>query len=218
MNDFRPGCRLNPLTRRRLYGAGTPLVVPAVQDIRSKLLSSDQQGTTNHCVGYSVNGLIEYVRWKQTGVPQQFDPVPIAKRADEIDGRRGDGTTLEIGLQAAYELGRISRSEYEGFTGVNNLVEAQRAMHEHDVPILVGLAIDDGWLKARTNGWIADGQQELGGHAVLLCYAANLTLDGPPCIGFQNSWGEEHGHWGFNRLPLALAEDQFDYGLVWTAK
>lgn len=223
IDNFRPGCKLHYGTRRALYGSAADgalreVTVPAIQDLREKLLRTDNQGTTNYCVSYAVAGLIEYVRWKQTGITATVDPLPIARRADEIDGVPRDGTTLETGLQSALELGLITPAEHAGFKGVSNLIEAQRAMHQYDVPILTGLAIDDGWLKARTNGWIADGQQELGGHAVLLCYAANLTLDGPPCIGFQNSWGEEHGHWGFNRLPLALAEDQFDYGLVWTAK
>lgn len=228
IENFRPGCKLHYGTRRALYGAtadGRPrdVTVPAIQDLRDKLLRTDDQGTTNYCVSYALAGLIEYVRWKQTGITTTVDPLPIARLADEIDGVTRDGTTLETGLQAALELRLITPAEYSSFEGVNNLTEAQRAMHQHGVPILCGLAIDDGWLHARKDGWVQRGNVQLGGHAVLMCYASNRNIqygsqNDPPCIGFQGSWGEDDGYYGFNRTPLDLAADQFDYGLVWTTR
>lgn len=211
--SFTPGLILKPgigFQRLSLESESGQYVVPAHLDARSRLLPSSDQGQTSECVVYSVAGWVEFVRWKYYGESNQVDPHPIYLRAKEIDGLGGgDGTTLEAGVQAAVDLGLIHTANVRSITSAQ---EVQRALHRYDV--MIGAFIcTDGWMNATPDGWIGEGQEKLGGHAVLLTGYA--LRDDPSYYQLQNSWGEGQGWRGFNRMTMPVFNDTFIYGLIW---
>jgi hypothetical protein len=210
---FQPGLLPRKATDRRFLAA--PLaavnVVPALVDLRPQLLSSSNQGNTPKCAAYSMAGWLEYYNWKYKGIAAQIDPDPIYDRAKMLDGvPEAAGTTLEAVLQAAHDLQLITPVETASirFVGPDGV---QQALHRYGV-ILAAFNIAEGWRGAAPNGWIAEGGVALGGHAVLLC--GYSTVDNPPWYGIQNSWGEQQGWRGFNRMTVSLFKQQFDYGLI----
>lgn len=193
---------------RAYAGAGQQYIVPATVDLRAQLLASSNQGQTSQCVAYALAGWLEFYRWKHFGITAQINPGPIYARAKQLDGFPSvEGTTLEAGVRAAEELGLIRVLDIRSIT---HPTEVQRALHQYGC-VLAGFNIDDGWLDAQPGGWIPPGRNPLGGHAVLLC-GYNLAED---WFAFQNSWGEQQGWRGFNRMRGAQFAQQFDYGLVW---
>jgi len=158
-------------------------------------------------------GWIEFYKWKYFGRAEQIDPNPIYERAKEIDGLGGgDGTTLEAGLQAAQDLELIHKVDAGYVREVYDIAEVQQALHRYDV-VLSAFLIAEGWMNATSDGWIEPGGRLFGGHAVLLTgYSLNVTQ---PFYQLQNSWGEENGWRGFNRMPPEMFAEQFQYGLVW---
>lgn len=187
--------------------------MPPHIDRRGEMLESSDQGNTPQCVAFAVAGCIEWWRWKALGIREQVDPVPIYKRAKEIDGApQEDGTTLEAGIQAAVELGLIPID----MTSLKRVyqTDVQRAIHQHGVA-LGAFNITEGWGKAKADGWILDlGGTALGGHAVVLSGYSNAEQ--PNWIGLQNSWGDKDYGWrGFCRMKPDQFRNEFMYGLVW---
>lgn len=213
--SFVPGLLPRKSTDRRFLAAAlstATYVVPAQIDLRSQLLPSSNQGQTPKCAAYSMAGWLEFYNWKYKGIAEQIDPDPIYARAKQVDGEPNvEGTTLEAVLQAAQDLNLISNVD----TGSIREIKAsgvQQALHRYGA-VLGAFDIDEGWLTAMPNGWIAEAGSPLGGHAVLLCgYSA---VDNPPWYALQNSWGDQQGWRGFNRVTDQLFRRQFVYGLVW---
>lgn len=221
LKNFKPGLSLVRPKRPLLFGANglaaaeQQVVTPVGLDLRTQMLESNTQGYTNYCASYALAGMIEFLRWKLTGFPVQIDPNPIAHRADEIDGIRDDGTTLEAAVQAAQDLGLIDKVESEKIEIVTSFVEAQRYMHKYNMPILSAFQIDQGWGSPDANAWISPRGGILGGHAVLtVAYSLNSKKE-PPWIGIQNSWGKTYGWNGFARMSPESFEQWFCFGLVW---
>lgn len=212
---FVPGLLPRKPTDRRFVAA--PLaagnyVVPATIDLRSQLLPSSNQGETPKCAAYAMAGWLEFYNWKYKGVAQQIDPDPIYARAKQLDGEPTvQGTTLEAVLQAAQDLQLISDIATTSIRQVSAKGVAQ-ALHRYGV-VLAAFDITENWTDARPNGWIAEGGLGLGGHAVLLC--GYSLVDTPPWYAIQNSWGEQNGWRGFNRMAVPMFDSQFVYGLIW---
>lgn len=199
--------------RLQLSAAPTSYVGPAHLDRRPEMLPTSDQGNTSKCVAYSIAGCLEYRRWKRDGIAEQIDPNDIYARAKQLDGMPGqEGTTLEDGLQAAQDLGLMSRVENSLLREVYTFPEVQQAIHRYGV-ILGAFNIQAGWMAATPDGWIPAGGGNLGGHAVAICGASTLTE--PWWVAIQNSWGDAQGWRGFNRMPHDLFLQQFEYGLVW---
>lgn len=157
-------------------------------------------------------GWLEYYNWKYKGVAEQIDPNPIYARAKELDGQPNvDGTTLECVLQAAQDLQLISGVDTASIRYVP-AAGVRQALHRYGV-ILSAFSITDKWSYANQEGWITEGGMNLGGHAVVTCGYSDV--DNPPWYAIQNSWSENQGWRGFNRLSPMLFNQQFDYGLVW---
>lgn len=213
---FIPGLHPRSVSEKRnrpLATAPTSYVVPAHIDRRPEMLASSNQGNTSQCVAYAIAGWVEYYRWKKQGIAQQIAPAPIYERAKSMDGMPGvEGTTLEAGLQAAQDLGLMSPIEAGSLREVNSPAEVQQSLHRYGV-VLAAFNVTDGWMKSDSGGWIRDGEESLGGHAVVLC--GYSLIETPPWFALQNSWGEGVGWRGFNRLTLDMFNKQFDYGLVW---
>lgn len=214
-----PGLILSPHTVKRgrpLEAAPEQYVTPAHLDRRPELLPCSNQGSTPRCAAFAMAGWLEYYRWKVYGLADQVDPDPIYKKAKEIDGLdHMEGTTLEAVLNASMLLGLIPHSDVENVRDVSAPGEVQQAIHRYGV-VLAAFDVTDQWSYAATGGWIRPGGKRVGGHAVVLC--GYSTLESPPWYAIQNSWGENQGWRGFNRLSFDLFAEQFQYGLVWDAK
>lgn len=213
--NFIPGLLPRKPTDRRFLSASlastTTYVVPALVDLRPQLLSSSDQGETPRCAAYAMAGWLEFYNWKYKGIAQQIDPDPIYRRAKEIDGEPAlDGTTLECVLQAAQDLNLISTVDT---TSIRHVPASgvQQALHRYGV-ILSAFSITDQWSSAGPDGWLAGGGVPVGGHAVVTC--GYSTLD-TAWFAIQNSWSENQGWRGFNRMTPDMFYQQFDYGLIW---
>lgn len=216
--NFIPGLLPPKDTDRRFLSAslaGMGYVPPVQVDLRPQLLPSSDQGTTPKCAAYAMAGWIEFYNWKYKGIADQIDPDPIYARAKFIDGNSTPGTTLESVLQAAQDLGLIASSLIGNIRQVT-AAGVQQAIHRYGA-ILAAFEITESWENATPNGWIDMGGLGLGGHAVLLCGYSNIVNPpyDEPWYGFQNSWGEQQGWRGFNRVKHALFQQQFKHGLIW---
>jgi len=211
-----PGLLPRKSTDRRFLSASlagaTTYVVPSVVDLRLQLLSASNQGDTPKCAAYAMAGWLEFYNWKYKGIAEQIDPDPIYARAKQLDGEpTAEGTTLECVLQAAQDLNLISTVDTASIRHVKTS-GVQQALHRYGV-ILSAFDITEQWGSATANGWIPEGGLSLGGHAVVLC--GYSVIDTPPWYAIQNSWGEQQGWRGFNRVSPELFNQQFNYGLVW---
>ncbi|OHD25567.1 MAG: hypothetical protein A2Y38_07990 [Spirochaetes bacterium GWB1_59_5] len=208
-----PGLILNPKRERRLAVslATEEYIVPAHIDRRPEMLPPSNQGVFPHCAAYAMAGVLEYHNWKW-GTYGQIDPLPIYKRAKEIDGLGGgDGTTLEAVLQAAQVLGLMHNLNPDSVREVSSPNDVKQALHRYGV-LLAAFAVTDEWSYAQPDGWIPDGGRNVGGHAV--CLVGYSTAETPHWYGIQNSWGGQ-GWRGFNRLTEEQFRDQFQYALCW---
>lgn len=195
-------------TRKFLSAPPEPMatyIVPSGIDLRRQFLESSNQGSTPKCVAYSMSGWMEWWNWKYEGITHQIDPDPIYKRAKELDGEPGQpGTTTSAGIQAAQDLGLMTKLAADGIKAVN-VDMVQRAIHRYG-PLLASFQITDKWSYARPDGWIPEGGSFVGYHQVVIVgYDATAPV---PFLMIQNSWGTEHGWRGFNRMSEGLARDQ----------
>jgi hypothetical protein len=184
-------------------------VPPAWIDSRGYCLATDDQGATSMCAAYSAAGLVEVVEWRRSGVPKTVNPLPIYAEAKRLDGNDQPGTTLQHAVEAVRNLALFSDLTPFTTTRLSSFRDCIFAMHRQAV-CLLGFEIDAGWNKANTaTGWIAEGGDRLGGHAVLGCWAS--VEDG---IGFQNSWGRDWGVQGFGRMTRGQFDRSFLGGMA----
>lgn len=199
------------LRRKLVAAAPVTYVTPRLVDLRAQLLPSNNQGTSSECAAFALAGCLEFHNWKREGVAEQIDPYPIYKRAKEIDEMPNvEGTTLEAAVQAAMDLGLLSWLDNAGIREVISADQVKRAMHRSGV-LLAAFNITDQWSFADAEGWIPEGGQMAGGHAVCLCSYDQVFSR--PYFGFQGSWGNQ-GWRGFNRLSPEQFRMQFSYALA----
>ena len=190
---------------------------PVQVDNRMEVLPIDNQGRWPACVSYTVAGLIEAHYWKAQGRKVQIDPMPIHRRAIEKQGAgtiETSGTTLEVGLGAAQDLGILPASCR--FFKIDTLSELRLAIHRYN-HVVTGWRITEGWNQVAryptatgaTYPALADSTKFIGGHAVLTSYYDTLGTFGGP-----NQWGLDWGLGGYWRLTPAQAEMQFMYGIA----
>lgn len=202
------------LTRFTSFQAQTNITVPPYIDHRYDMLPASDQGETPKCAAYAMAGIVEYYRWRVTGIAQQVDPDPIYAYAKQIDGEpNSDGTTLECVVQAAIALDLMPINP-KSIRVVKSPFDVQRAIHRYG-PILSGYSINQGWFNVPANGWITDSGPQLGGHAVVTCGYANDET--PQYTEIQNSWGDKDGvGWrGYMRMTPQQFSSAFQYGVVW---
>lgn len=216
--SFTPGLLPPKDTDRRFLSAslsGGGYAPPVIVDLRPQLLPASNQGESPKCAAYAMAGWLEFYNWKYRGIVDQIDPDPIYDLAKHIDGNTTPGTTLESVLQAALLRGLIPSSAVGNIRQVK-LAGVQQAIHRYGV-ILAAFDITESWENAQPNGWIPAGGLSLGGHAVLLCGYSNVNNppQDVPWYAFQNSWGEQQGWRGFNRMTHDLFAQQFMHGLIW---
>lgn len=183
----------------------TGWVAPRYLDLRPYCLPKDDQGDLPWCAGFSMAGLLEARNWKSTHIPLGVDPGPLYNAAKKIDGDTSDGTTLTSIFSAAKAVGLLPKSATAIY--FNTFAEYTFALHKYG-PCVLGFRIDNGWSYANKDGWIPDGNEELGGHAVLGCW-----YDVRRGAGFQNSWGE-WGADGFGRMTVEQFSRSFIGGLA----
>ena len=215
--NFTPGLILPKPTDRTFLASPLPLDVPAplAIDTRHELLESSDQGSSSECAAYAMAGFIEHRNRLLFDKLDQIDPHPIYLRAKQIDGSPGQaGTTLHAVVQAAEDLGLIPAVDKDTFRFVN-ADQYPMAIFKRRV-VLISFLITDAWMHPTADGWIPDGGNELGGHAVLGCGYDNTYQSAPRFV--QNSWGKRHGWRGFNRMTKTQFHASYMGGLIWNYK
>src|SRR5579885_3174995 len=159
-----PRVILNKASAIDQFGAFTKaatVTVPPYIDHRWDMLPASDQGFTPKCAAYAMAGIVEYYRWRVTGIAQQVDPNPIYAEAKTLDGVPDEeGTTLEAVAQAAINLGLIP-IDPKSIRVVQSPLDVKRAIHRYG-PILSAYKITRGWLQVPLNGWIADNTVDEG--------------------------------------------------------
>jgi hypothetical protein len=194
-------------------GADTSnLQAPLYVDNRGLLLPADNQGDKPWCAAYTMATVIEIAKWKKTRERVTIDPAPIYVKAKLHDGNNDPGTYLDSVFVAARKLGLIPESASMRALRTRN--DVKFAIREFEV-CLLGLMITDGWndVNLRT-GYIGNGKQKLGGHAIAGCWYNDTPGARDNGIGIGNSWGLSWGVNGFGRLTWEQFDEQFMYGLV----
>jgi len=197
----------------RQYRAARPLkagdkVVPVAFDNRQLVTRTEDQGETPQCVAYSMTSLIESIAWQQTHTVTQLDPALLYKKAKQVEGNTGDGTTFSAAFQAAIETGYIPTESR--LHNLSCLSDVQYAIHEFGL-CLIGFDVTEAWSQVASDGWVHDnGGAVLGGHAVLGVGWDNGPVD---WIAFRNSWGP-WGAVGFGRLSMAQFNKRFLDGVA----
>jgi len=207
------GLVINPnrLRRKVLSAAPVEYVTPAYIDLRAQLLESNDQGNVPECAGFGMAAVLEYHNWREYGITQQIDPHQIYRRAKEIDGLEGiEGTTLEAVTQAAQDLGLVSWADNAAIREVSTPEQVKQALHRNGV-LLAAFQITKQWEFADAEGWIPEGDDQAGGHAVALVGFDQVSPK--PFFSLQGSWGQQ-GWRGFNRLTPAQFSRQFSYALA----
>lgn len=175
------------------------------------MLPASDQGQTSQCAAYSLAGILESLKWRDTGEYHQIDPNPIYAGAKRIDGFKGEGTTLDAVLRSAISLGLMPKPK-EVFA-ITDMLSFQRALHRYGF-VHLAFNITEAWSHPRPNGWLPeDGHlPQIGGHAVVGC-----AFDASPAgwVGIQNSWSGGIGWNGFMRMTKDQFKRQFLYGLAW---
>jgi hypothetical protein len=176
----------------------------------------ESQGKNPWCAAYALCCILQASAWRHYGRPIQFDEAKAYAAAKQIDGIRGDGTTLEAVISVARTMDLCDGAvEIPTITAeyIEDAEDIYWGVHRFGL-VLTGMAINEGWQYTRQNGWIGDAGRRLGGHATVTSgYYRGKHVRGP------NSWGTAwgvRGHWVAN-------EDQFrqqylgGYGLeiVW---
>lgn len=190
--------------------AKTP--VPKRIDRRDEMLPASNQGLSSECAAYSLAGILEAKKWRDTGVFKQIDPSPIYAEAKNRDGYAGAGTTLKAAMDAAIALGIMAKPT-EIFA-ISDLLGFKRALHRYGFAHLA-FNITDAWSEPSAAGWISDDASLplIGGHAVAGC--AYDSSNGQQWIGIQNSWSNSVGWHGFMRMSEVQFKRQFLYGVAW---
>jgi len=181
--------------------------VPRYVDSRPYMLPSDNQGNFPACAGYAMAAWIEAHNWWNTNVAQQVDALALYRRAKELDGGVGEGTTFQSIIQSAKDLRFVPEASKARF--LRTASDVKFAMHKHRI-CLGGFDITTEWNEVDSEtGFIANKRgSSLGGHAVLICWYDEVS------VGFQNSWSMDWGDKGFGRMTWEQFEKQFLYGAV----
>lgn len=217
--EFKPGLILHrygkPLGSpvRRSVSEVVSAVVPTEQHHIFDFLATSDQGLTQECVLYSIAGVEEARRWSEGGNRAQLDPHPAYVRAKQIDEFPGqEGTSLAAGLQAAQDVGLISK--VADVFAITNWNEMQQALFRFRY-CLLAFDITENWMRADSTGMIpyVKGKPFLGGH----CVAGHSYRDlpGDAWCGFQNSWSAQRGCAGHMRITRDQFEEEFQSGLAW---
>ena len=191
------------------------IVTPLKIDNRQYFSMIDQQGSTPHCAGFSVCGIIESLIWKRTGKLINLDANQVYAKAKQIDDDiNSDGTYLESAYKAALDLGGLGRYSNDvslGFIYNNQPIEAlkqsiKRLLHKYEF-LEAGFSITNGWYEAgkNTDYKIFHGNQNYGGHAVVIVGADE---DG---AYIANSWGKSWCAKGFCIVPWNVFKQEFMY-------
>lgn len=184
-------------------------VAPPYIDSRPYCLESNQQGSSPHCVGFTVAGYIEVHRWRETRKPEQIDGHKIYNEAKKIDGDNAAGTHLESGVKAAINLGYLPKGSE--FKTIATLQDVRFALHKHTV-LIGAFRVTEGWNHVDIkSGFIDESKNSFTNyHAALICY----YNDREESVGWQNSWGHRWAVKGFGRMSQKEFDRQFECGVV----
>jgi hypothetical protein len=163
-----------------------------------------------YCAAYTAVGFAENILWRKNDYITQIDPVPIYKRAKQIDGDPyGEGTSLTAVLQVLLEKGYFSKDcriqVIDNNSGFENSIKY--AIHKFGC-CLLACNITEEWYLCGPKKTSVTGKSyntSLGGHAILAC---GYNADG---VIIHNSWGEEWGQYGFALITWEALRKQFIY-------
>lgn len=195
------------------FGA-TKFQAPKTVDLRDYCTQTENQGDKPYCAAYTAAGFAENILWRKNDYVTQIDPVPIYKRAKQIDGDPyGEGTSLTAVLQVLLEKGYFNSKEcriqiIDQGSGFENSLKY--AIHKFGC-CLLACNITEEWYLCGKNKTSVTGKSyntSLGGHAILCC---GYNEEG---VIIHNSWGEEWGQYGFALITWSALRAQFLYAAV----
>lgn len=188
---------------------------PKTVDLRDYCTQTENQGSLPYCAAYTAAGFAENVMWRRDDYITQIDPVSIYKRAKELDGDPGEGTSLtavlEVLLEKKYFDPNICQIQviYDNSDFESSI---KYAIHKFGC-ILLACDITEEWYLCGTNKTAITGKnnnRSVGGHAILCC---GYNRDG---VIIHNSWGEEWGAYGYALITWEALRKQFLYAAVLT--
>ena len=198
----------------KLSFATTKFQAPRTVDLRDYCTQTENQGNLPYCAAYTAVGFAENILWRKNDYISQIDPVPIYKRAKQIDGDPyGEGTSLTAVLQVLLEKGYFNSKEcriqvIDKVNGFENSIKY--AIHKFGC-LLLACDITEEWYLCGPKKTSITGKSyntSIGGHAILCC---GYNEDG---VIIHNSWGEEWGQYGFALITWAALKQQFIYAAV----
>lgn len=168
----------------------------------------ENQGPNPWCAAYGENAILQAAAWRKFGYPIDYSEEATYKGAKALDRDDLDGTSLDSVISAASE---VAKCKIEAKL-VEHLADIPWAIHQFGA-VLVGLQIDEGWLKPRSeDGLVRPAGKSLGGHALVVSWYNNPKER----LGGPNWWGLD---WGYRGYWSTLYEDfinQFIYGYAQT--
>jgi hypothetical protein len=129
------------------------------------------------------------------------------------DGIRGEGTTLNMAIEAAVSLGWIERPR--DIMTVSNRAELKIALRRYR-HVLAGFDVDSSLSSVGHDGmWHGNGTGN-DGHAMLICGMAD---DAEQWVAEQQSWGVDGYGWsGFVRESFEVFDKRYMYGMAFDVK
>ena len=188
---------------------------PKTVDLRDYCTQTENQGSLPYCAAYTAAGFAENVMWRRDDYITQIDPVSIYKRAKEIDGDPGEGTSLIAVLQVLLEKKYFDPSlcKIQVIYDTDDFVSAIKyGIHKFGC-LLLACDITEEWYLCGPKKTAITGKsnnRSVGGHAILCC---GYNRDG---VIIHNSWGEAWGAYGYALITWDALRRQFLYASVLT--
>ena len=200
----------------KALAAHPKFTAPKTVDLRDYCTQTENQGSLPYCAAYTAVGFAENVMWRRDDYITQIDPVPIYKRAKQIDGDpTGEGTSLTAVLQVLLEK-RYFDPNYCAIQVIYDSGDFESsikyAIHKFGC-CLLACDITEEWYLCGPNKTAITGKsytKSIGGHAILCC---GYNRDG---VIIHNSWGEEWGAYGYALITWEALRKQFLYAAVLT--
>jgi hypothetical protein len=197
--NYRLGLRLDDLQTQACLPyvrQASPVVnqtVPRYCDATCYVLPTSNQGNEPACAGYATAGAVEVRRWRFEDQYAQVDGLNIYRRAKLLDGLTGDGTTVLAAIKAAQALHLLPEDLPLFGVPPKDRNAAKYAVHRFGGFIATWYAREDWAVKGQPFVGTL-GSAVLGPHAVWMCGYDEHT------IWLQNSWGEETGWHGLQKV------------------
>lgn len=205
-------------------------ILPKDLDLRGRLLTVRDQGSTGLCAGFAGSCIKEYQERDISSFPMSPEYIFYHRPnrlvysmtiRDLMESLRTHGSVREqeLPFNVAFTDTQVQKLEAIGknftissYSRCGTVAEVQQALNTYG-PCVIAVPVYENAIKNTTTPWVPFGNDGLvGGHAMVVCgylsehpYNKNL---GPSFI-IRNSWGQGWGDRGYTYLPFT------DFVYVW---